>query len=111
MVEGQLPFEKTFFDHIGGWERRAWERPSGADSIPRPITSSFLGELKNFECRDSRLLGHPYRSQKKPETLLIQDIEALWEPIARNDDWSDFDKKIQAIQSFRGLFRLDSEPS
>jgi hypothetical protein len=31
--------------------------------------------------------------------LLIDEVEALWAPIAANDDWTAFTKKIEIIQS------------
>ena len=41
-----------------------------------------------------------------PPTLLIEDVEALWAPIAEADDWTAFDAKIRAIAALREALDL-----
>jgi hypothetical protein len=43
--------------------------------------------------------------EEKPETLLIQEIEALFAPISLRDDWAAFEQKIERIRAFRGLYK------
>ena len=31
--------------------------------------------------------------------MLIEEVEALWEPIAERDDWSAFEQKLAEIES------------
>jgi serine/tyrosine/threonine adenylyltransferase len=42
-------------------------------------------------------LSHPYFQQIHPASLVIEEVEALWEPIAARDDWRAFDAKIGEI--------------
>ncbi len=42
--------------------------------------------------------SHPYWEGNRPEALLIEEVEAIWEPIARDDDWSALEAKVAAIR-------------
>jgi uncharacterized protein YdiU (UPF0061 family) len=41
---------------------------------------------------------HPYWTAPAPQTLLIEDVEAVWAPIAEADDWSLFEAKVAALR-------------
>ncbi len=42
--------------------------------------------------------GHPYWSDATPQTLLIEEVEAIWAAIAERDDWSPLETKVAAIR-------------
>ena len=44
-------------------------------------------------------LESAYFAGEGPCTLLIDEIEGLWEPIAEHDDWSRFDAKLPEVKS------------
>ena len=39
--------------------------------------------------------------EKKAVAMLIEDVEALWEPIAAEDDWSAFEAKMEHLEAAR----------
>ncbi|MFZ4688913.1 MAG: protein adenylyltransferase SelO family protein, partial [Polymorphobacter sp.] len=41
---------------------------------------------------------HPYWADNEPCTMLIDEVEAIWAPIAASDDWSLLHDKISAIR-------------
>ena len=41
---------------------------------------------------------HPYWNSEAPETMLIDDVEAIWSAIAEHDDWQPLYRKIEAIR-------------
>jgi uncharacterized protein YdiU (UPF0061 family) len=41
---------------------------------------------------------HPYWDDNAPETMLIDDVEAIWARIADDDDWDAFHAKIAAVR-------------
>lgn len=43
-------------------------------------------------------LDHPYWSDPTAVSLLIDEVESIWAPIAENDDWSALEAKIGAIR-------------
>ena len=46
-------------------------------------------------------LNAPYFQRRQPETLLIDEIESLWDAIASEDDWSLFHAKLDGIAAKR----------
>jgi hypothetical protein len=44
-------------------------------------------------------LDHPYFAREQPCTMLIDEVEALWAPIAEADDWSALHAKLAAIET------------
>ncbi|MCG2841948.1 YdiU family protein [Sandaracinobacter sp. RS1-74] len=66
-------------------------------SAPHPAFGAFLEALAGFEPLEGAL-DHAYWGDAQPATLLIDEVEALWEPIASRDDWSALDLKIAAVR-------------
>ena len=107
MTSVDAPFEQVFFDWFGG-----------ADSIGRtkksPVAALYgddaFGPVKQkltaFASSDSCDLDHVYFAQEKPCTMLIDELEAIWAAIADGDDWSVFEKKLEAIAQLREAYQL-----
>lgn len=53
-------------------------------------------------------LAHPLFGAALPPQLLIEDVEALWAPIAEADDWTRFEAKIGEIEEIRRALDLPS---
>jgi hypothetical protein len=51
-------------------------------------------------------LGHPYFQRVAPHTMLIDEVEALWAPIAERDDWSMFEAKLRQLAEMREALGL-----
>lgn len=41
---------------------------------------------------------HPYWADPAPQSMLIDEVEAIWAPIAEHDDWSLLEAKIAALR-------------
>ena len=41
---------------------------------------------------------HPYWSDEAPQSMLIDEVEAIWAPIAEQDDWSLLSHKIEDLR-------------
>jgi uncharacterized protein YdiU (UPF0061 family) len=102
MRESGAPFEGVMFDCAGGLPRLA-ERGSG------PRGAFYAGEpfealrraLAGYEA-DGRLdLAGPHFSGEDPVTMTHDVSEAIWAPIARDDDWSAFHSALRAIEGMR----------
>lgn len=92
MFDSAAGFERTIFDWFGGRADRAAASPQ-ADLYARP---DFLLVRAALEARADPAAPPP--PGDAPADLPIEDVEALWAPIARDDDWSLFDAKIAAIR-------------
>jgi uncharacterized protein YdiU (UPF0061 family) len=104
----KAPFEQTFFDWFGGVRsvERAGRSPSSSfysDAAFQP----FRAALEEFEPLPEIALAHAYFARETPCTMLIDEVEALWEPIARRDDWSAFNAKLSEINLMAKAYGLN----
>lgn len=77
----------------------AWFAFRGGRAHPghHPAFQPFVEALAGFEPIECAL-DHAYWDDEAPVTLLIEEVEALWAPIADRDDWSALDAKVAAIR-------------
>ena len=102
MREVPVPFEQFYFDWYGGAprEKRALKGPA-AEHYRSPHFELFHSQIKDYEPADADKLDHAYFQKDQPCTLLIDEIEALWDKIADEDDWSAFEDKLDQIELMR----------
>ena len=93
LLESKAPFEQAFFDWRGGNARRG--------DYSHSEFGPFRAALSGYE-RIGR--PHPYFEGEAPCTLLIDEVEALWVPIAEQDDWRPFREKLAAIETVRQAY-------
>lgn len=46
----------------------------------------------------STVNDHPYWTDEAPQSMLIDEVEAIWEPIAEKDDWTALHAKVAAVR-------------
>ncbi|RST31831.1 YdiU family protein [Sphingomonas ginkgonis] len=94
-LEGQpVAIDRFFFDWRGG-------RDPGAERYPgEPFRhlAALTGEV-------ARAPADPYWAEEQPCSLGIEEVEAIWAPIAEHDDWSRFEAKIAAIRRMGDAMR------
>ena len=102
MRESGAPFERAFFDWHGGAyaAARAEAGPEGRH-YRAPEFAPVRRILDDYAPAPGARLDHPYWQRPAPATLLIEDVEALWAPIAAEDDWSLFHAKLTDIRELR----------
>lgn len=90
----KLPFEKTFFQfHSGRLQKTSNETNTELQKL--------IDLIQAYEPADMTIARAAYFQNEEPCTLLIDEIEAIWKPIAENDDWSLFENKLQSIRLMR----------
>lgn len=82
----QAPIDRLFFDAFGG------RLPDSYDTEWDEVPS----RLAPYAPRKDR--NHAYWSGE-PCAMLIDEVEAIWAPIAAEDDWSRLDGKVAAIRT------------
>jgi uncharacterized protein YdiU (UPF0061 family) len=99
------PFEQAMFDWHGGAARRgkAFAGPLGALYRGAEF-DAFLAALARYEAAELSPAAAGYFADERPVTLLYDEIEALWAPIAARDDWSLFTAKLAAIERVREAY-------
>ncbi len=98
----RLGYDAFFFDWWGGpaSSARALEGPRGAAYL----TTTFAPLRRLLEARRParpEALGLEYFGRAEPCSLLIDEIEAIWERIASADDFSAFEAKVRDIREAR----------
>jgi serine/tyrosine/threonine adenylyltransferase len=88
LTESGVGIDSFFFDWAGGSERRG----DYVDPAFEPLRVALIGYASGLD------LTHPYWSNSGPCTMLIEDVEAIWKPIADTDDWTMFNAKVTAIR-------------
>ncbi|ASJ90812.1 protein adenylyltransferase SelO family protein [Porphyrobacter sp. CACIAM 03H1] len=80
MREGALQPDAFFFAHRGG----------------RGDAAGALGEvLASYAPVAS---DHPYWSDPAPQSMLIEEVEAIWAAIAEGDDWGPLRAKVESLR-------------
>ena len=105
LEESGAGYDRFFFDWYGG-------AASEARAMAGPAASVYRGEKWSAVRRalferaplHADRLADPYFAGEAPCALLIDEIEAIWRPIAERDDWSVFEAKIAAIRRMARLF-------
>ncbi len=91
--ESQVGFERFFHDWYGGQARPGWQSPDYTGESFAPLRALLTG----YRPREDARLDHPYFTDGAPCTMLIEEVEAIWAPIAADDDWSAFHAKLADI--------------
>lgn len=97
MVGEKLGPDAFFFTHRGG-------RCPFADS---PEGAALRDMLAHYRAAPG---DHPYWSDEAPQSLLIDEVEAIWEPIATGDDWSALHAKVAALRRMGEALSPRPEP-
>jgi serine/tyrosine/threonine adenylyltransferase len=92
--QGAVSIDRFFFDWAGGARRSA----SPADTAYASESfAPFTKAVANYA--PSRPLTHPYWRGNEPCAMPIEEVEAIWAPIAETDDWSALTAKFEAIRA------------
>lgn len=79
MRESAAQPDAFFFTHRGG-------RNAGGD---------LADMLSGYQAIED---SHPYWQDDAPQSMMIDEVEAIWSAIAEHDDWVPLERKIEAIR-------------
>jgi uncharacterized protein YdiU (UPF0061 family) len=98
----RAPFEQTFFDWRGGGASAARAQASvAAEYYRRPEFAPLRAALLAHEAAAHARLDHRYFARARPCAMPIDEVEAIWAPIAERDDWTLFSEKLAQIGEMR----------
>lgn len=108
LSEVSIGYELAFFVLHTAQEQTnpVFKDSSAITFLNHPQIQELQKIIKNGSIIDSNILSNDYFKLDQPETLLIDEIESIWKPIAENDDWSLFEKKLQSLRRFKNLYKL-----
>ncbi len=79
LVESGMQPDAFFFRHRGG------------RGVEEPLADAFA----DYEPAPG---DHPYWTEGSPQSMLIDEVEAIWAAIAERDDWTPLEAKVAAIR-------------
>lgn len=102
LTESQVGWDQFFHDWHGGEASAA--RAAASPEAARYNEAAFATVRAGLEARTgdrAAALSRPYFQRPHPATLVIEEVEALWAPIAERDDWSLYESKLRHIAELR----------
>lgn len=96
--------ESCFFDFHSGYARQSWKVSPQKKYYTSANANQLIQILQKFSPAKDKLVLHPYFQNLSPQSLYITEIEAIWQAIEIDDDWSLLYNKIEDIRSFRGVY-------
>jgi len=122
-LESDLAFLQAVFDWLtrsqAGWDQFFHDWFGGRASVSRAAQSpqavlyaepTFAPVREGLETRTrddgAARLAHAYFQRPTPHTMLIDEVERLWTPIAERDDWSLFEAKLAQLAEMREALGL-----
>ncbi len=103
--ETGAPFERAFFDLAwGAPSERQQASPSKRyyDDAPFRDVIALIRDAEPL----SEIEEHPYFHQDRPATMLVEDVEGIWEAVDREDDWTKFTQAVEAIRKMGQAYKL-----
>lgn len=103
----QAPYEQFFFDWRGG--AHSADRAARSPSAEFYASEAFRGVangMERYAPANDHNLGHEYFARQTPRTMLIDEVEAIWAPIAESDDWGLFHQTLGEIGQMRQAYGI-----
>ena len=102
MRAASAPFEQVMLDWRTGLARRAKALAGPAAHLYQGEEfAAFMAALDGYAPVAASPAADTYFVRERPVTLLYDEIEELWAPIAERDDWSLFEAKLAEIEEVR----------
>jgi len=96
--ETRLPFEQVMYDWFGA---AAAESRAKASKLKDHYDGEIFKAARDHLIKSTPIAperqDHPYFQTGLPCTMLIEEVEAIWDEIATHDNWQDFEKKLNDI--------------
>ncbi|MCR9268748.1 MAG: YdiU family protein [Hyphomonadaceae bacterium] len=106
LTESGANWPQTFFDWFGGEAslKRAANSPQAA-LYERPDFEKIRKQITTRTPVRVDRLEHSYFQAARPVDLLIETVEALWSPIADQDDWGPLHAHLDKIDQARCAYQ------
>lgn len=98
-------FEQIFFDCYGG--HAGARRTLARDRYAQTPLTGLVAELAATPPAPQAQPDHPYFQGPAPETMLIDEVEAIWAAIDQRDDWGPLYDKVDRLRAMSGIYTSD----
>jgi serine/tyrosine/threonine adenylyltransferase len=108
LTQSQAGWDQFFHDWFGGGASadRAARSPQAALYGANDFAPLRAGFEQRTRGDAAQRLEHAYFRRPTPHTMLIDEVEAVWAPIAERDDWGVFEGKLAQLAEMRDALAL-----
>ena len=99
LYETRVEIDRFYFDWAGGRLRR----PDAQGLYAAEAFTQLAEALAGYTPRQA--FSHAYWAGHAPCSMHIEEVEAIWAPIAERDDWSALYAKVEAIRAMGDALR------
>lgn len=103
LARSRVGYDQAYFDWYGGLASEARARASPeAEAYAHDSFAAVREQLADYEPteRAARALAdEAYFQGERPQTMLIDEVEALWSAIDERDDWAPLRAKVEAVRA------------
>jgi uncharacterized protein YdiU (UPF0061 family) len=94
------PFQRAFFDLLGGGLPERLRTSPIRATFETAAWAEVVEGLRALPCAPGLepALAHPVAAEPEPQTMVIEEVEAIWSAIDRADDWQPLAKKMADIR-------------
>jgi serine/tyrosine/threonine adenylyltransferase len=92
MIDSGVAIDRFFHDWAGGALRRA------APVYDTPPFARFAALVAHY--RATLVMTDDWWRRTDPCSMLIEEVESIWQPIAEQDDWRRFHEKVAMIRQY-----------
>jgi uncharacterized protein YdiU (UPF0061 family) len=100
MIETRVQIDRFYFDWRGG----ALRNSEAEQLYAGPEWATFREQIASFA--NPAAVEHPHWSSASPCSMHIDEVEAIWSAIDKDDDWSALERKVDAIRFMGEAHRL-----
>ncbi len=99
----QVPFDQAFFDLYGGVEGEGRRRRSPVAEVYGAAFAELEAVIEAFEPAHPERLTSPYFERERPVSMVIGQVEAVWDAIALADEWGPLERLIGEVRGLGGV--------
>jgi uncharacterized protein YdiU (UPF0061 family) len=111
LARSRVGYDQAFFDLHGGLASTARSAASPeAAAYEHESFAEVRTRLEGYEPTEGAaraLASEPYFRRERPESMLIEEVEALWSAIAERDDWGPLAAKVEAVRAMGRICAAD----
>ena len=92
LFTSKVEIDRFYFDWAGGQLRPSADAGLYSNAFFAPLARALEGYAP------SRTFDHAYWQRESPCSMHIEEVEAIWAPIAAADDWALLENKVRQIR-------------